>query len=354
VEIRVQSGEGRTGVSEVVALEDLAALVETEAWLWVDVCGAEPGVAGELGRAMGLVDDGIEDIQDIELLPKVEDYGDQLFAILHSLVVVGDRIDTVEVDCFLGASFLVTVHSTEVPGIDWLWGAVSSTPVSPDLDYPSGIFARLAEVIGRRYLELMLAVDKRVEELASAALSADPQVPEAVQLLRRETAVLRRVLRPQRYALGSGILNGSALFGEVDLRRLATALEFHEQLVDGLAEIRATLAEVTDTYRAGVAEQQAEVSKVLTVYAAVLLPLSLVAGFFGMNFIDLPLTGRSNGWIVVTVAMGLMALASWLIFVRRGWMTSPRSVTAARSVGATLVSAARAPLRAPERDSSVR
>lgn len=303
-------------------LESLSEIIHEDGWLWIDVCGAEPEVAAQLGRALGLVEDGVEDVQDLELLPKVEDHGDQLFMILHSLVVNADndRIDTLEVDCFLGPEILVTMHAESVPGLDWLWSVVSTPPVTKDLDHPAGILARFAEVTGRRYLRLLLAVEDRVEELAEAALEGDHEVLESVQLLRRESATLRRVIRPQSYALRTLHSARSELLGPIDRRRLGTAVEIHDQLMEGLVETRDALGSVLDTYRGGVAERQAEVAQVLTVAAALFLPPSLLAGIFGMNFVDMPPLTWRYGWVIGFAIMIAVPLLLWLFFQRKGWV----------------------------------
>ncbi len=348
MEIRIQRGEGSTGVSSVLDLESLAEIVHDEGWLWIDVCDADPEVAGQLGRALGLVEDGVEDVQDLELLPKVEDHGDQLFMILHSLVVSADneRIDTLEVDCFLGRDILVTMHAEAVPGIDWLWELVSTPPVTKELDHPAGILARFAEVTGRRYLRLLLAVEDRVEDLAEAALDGDREVLESVQLLRRETATLRRIIRPQAYALRTLHSARSELLGPIDRRRLGTAVEIHDQLMEGLVETRDALGSVLDTYRGGVAERQAEVAQVLTVAAALFLPPSLLAGIFGMNFVDMPPLTWRYGWILGFALMLAVPGLLLLYFYRIGWVgdrTRTRGPQA-NQLGALLRRLARAPV----------
>ena len=353
MEIRLQRGEGTTGVSFVLELERLTKYANEPGWLWIDVCDAEPDVADQLGRALGLVEDGVEDVQDLELLPKVEDHGSQLFMILHSLVVQDDddRIDTVEVDCFLGSDILVTIHQARVPGLDWLWDIVSSPTVTKELDHPAGILARFAEVTGRRYLELLLVIEDRIEDLADVALAAEEDVLESVALLRRETATLRRVIRPQRYALRTLYTATSELLGPLDRRRLGTAVEIHDQLLEGLVESRESLGSVMDTYRGGVAERQADVAQVLTVAASMMLPPTLLAGIFGMNFKNMPLISDDYGWIVGAVMMVALMVSLGYYFVRIGWVGRPGDTpvrTDVAQLGDSLTQVARAPVTGPE------
>ena len=106
---------------------------------------------------------------------------------------------------------------------------------------------------------------------------------------------------------------------------------------------RGSLAEILDAYRGAEARQATDVTKVLTIYAAIMLPLSLVAGFFGMNFTNLPGVSAERGWVIVTAAMALVAVLSLGIFIALGWMKRPSGRRAGAALGQGLIEAARAP-----------
>jgi CorA-like Mg2+ transporter protein len=80
------------------------------------------------------------------------------------------------------------------------------------------------------------------------------------------------------------------------------------------------------------------------VYAAIMLPLSLIAGFWGMNFANLPWTGKSWGWLVVTAAMVAVALVSLGIFISLGWVRRPSGRRTGEVLGRGLLEATRAPV----------
>ena len=111
----------------------------------------------------------------------------------------------------------------------------------------------------------------------------------------------------------------------------------------GLETARAALAEILDAYRGAEARKATDVTMVLTVYAAIMLPLSLIAGFFGMNFADLPGVTSSWGWIAVTALMAGVAAVSLGVFVAAGWIRRPSGRSAGATLGRGLVEAAKAP-----------
>ena len=83
----------------------------------------------------------------------------------------------------------------------------------------------------------------------------------------------------------------------------------------------------------------------LTVYAAIMLPLSLIAGIFGMNFVNLPWLQRSWGWVAVAATMIVIAVVSLGVFVSLGWIRRPSSKRAGQVLGRGLLEATRAPVQ---------
>ncbi|MEL6981659.1 MAG: CorA family divalent cation transporter, partial [Actinomycetota bacterium] len=163
--------------------EELAA----GAFVWLDIQGREADTLDQLGERFGFDPAAIEDVLDVEQLPKFDDYGDHLFVVLHALTAEDDRLDTHEVDCFVTPRMLVTVRAAEVVGLSWLWEAVQAHPHLAEHGSDE-IFAQLAEVMGRRYIEVITAIEDRVDPLVDNALAADPNVLAEVQVLRREEA----------------------------------------------------------------------------------------------------------------------------------------------------------------------
>jgi magnesium transporter len=331
-------GEGDTALRPQ-HYDDLEAHLAAGAFVWLDVAQRDADELDELGERFGFDPAAIEDVLDIEQLPKFDSYGDHLFVVLHALTTDADRLDTHEVDCFLQPNLLVTVRAEPIDGLEWLWNAVQAHPHMAEHGSDE-LFAQLAEVIGRRYIEVIDAIETRVDAVADDALSAEPTVLAEVQVLRREEATIRRVLRPQRLVIGALRSNTSGFFTGESLKLLTDAYDVHNLVVESLESTRGLLTDTLDTYRGASAERQAHAATMLTVYAAILLPLTLITGWYGMNVSNLPGSESRWGWVVVTALMVLFAVVSWGIFVKVGMIRSPR----ARLVSG-LAEVARAPVK---------
>ncbi len=310
--------------------------------LWLDVITDDADELDQLGERFGFDPSAIEDILDVEQLPKFDDYGDHVFVVIHGLSSEGDRVDTREVDCFIGDKLFVTVHAEPVVGIDWLWEAVQRHEHLVG-DSSDELFGQLAEVVGRRYIEIANAIEVRIDELAEAALEADPLVLQEVQVLRREEATVRKMLRPQLLVIRDLRKRNMAMIGEDAARLLGDAYDVHRQVVESLSSTRGLLSDTLDTYRGAAADKQARATTLLAVYSAVLLPLTLITGWYGMNVADLPAADRAHAWWTVTLVMFAIFLVSMVVFVRIGLIRVPKARPGRITSG--LATAAKAPVK---------
>lgn len=329
-------GDGRP------ASPEMSAAGSDGSWTWVDVEIGDGG-ADEVLDAVGDLDldplavrDAVEEYD----LPKVDDFGHHLLVVLHGLR--DDAVATYEVDCFLTDGALVTVHGTNAPALDALW---SQTQVSATLAAggPDQLLARLADVLTRRLLHVLDVFDEQVEELVEMALDADPALLEELTAVRRDVSAVRRVVHPQREALDLLRQDSSSLVGPPARRRFSDVFDVANRAVQGLDAARALLAETLDAYRGAEARRATDVTKVLTIYAAILLPLSLITGFFGMNFSNLPWIDTPWGWIVVTISLLSIATVSLGLFITAGWIRRPSGRQAGRALGRGLIEAAHTP-----------
>ena len=329
--------DGTTSLESQLPAGDLDA-----AWVWIDVL-AQPEDADELvALTTGFEFDGLavrDAIEDLDL-PKLDDFGHHLLVILHGLR--DDRVETYEVDCFMAAQHLLTVHRLPCPALDALWSRLQDSP-----ELGSGgvdeLVARIADVLTRRLLAVLDAFDNRVEELVDKALAADSQLLAELTAVRTDLAAARKVVHPQRETLDLLRHSTSPLIADAGRRRFSDVFDVASRTAQGLDAARTALAEILDAYRGAEARRATDVTKVLTVYAAIMLPLTLIAGFFGMNFVNLPGLGSDWGWVVVTIAMVAIAVVSLGVFVALGWIRRPSGRQAGATLGRGLIEAARAP-----------
>lgn len=314
-------------------------------WVWVDVEGTLPAEIDTVAGLFSLDPLAIEDILDPEHFPKVDDYGDHVFVVLHGLGARGDRLETHELDVACGDDFLVTVHRQASPSVEAAIAEArrggAHSPDSSDLG-----FARLTEIQVRRYLPAVDALEDAIEDLEDRAVRGDRSVLTDVQALRRDAVVLRRVVGPQRevlVALGRPL---STVLSPAAQLRFASVADHHYRLDESLESARTLLGAILETYRSSVSERTNDVMRVLTVYTALILPLTLIAGVYGMNLARLP--GANHPWAfpATVVAMAALTIAQWAYFLARGFVG--RRQPAPRGIGGGLARLARIPVALAE------
>ncbi len=318
-----------------------------DGWVWLDVTYESAAEVAEVCAEFGFDHLAYEDVVDESEFPKLDDYSDYIFAILFALGSHDNRIRPRELDVFLGPGYLVTLHTDPLPAVDWMIEEVQQVPALA-VGGPDQLLARLVEASTRRVIPLMDHLEHELELLEDRAVAGDVQVPGDLQALRRDTIELRRMTSPQRQVLNALTREGLPHVGERARLRFENVDDLLFRVTESLDASRALLAAVLDTYRSTVAEDMNEVMKVLTVFSAILLPLSLMAGLYGMNFANMPELQWQYGYFGLLAVMAVTAVALWLYFARRGFIGGPKLRRVPRVVGrglGGLVSIGTAPVR---------
>ena len=311
-------------------------------WIWIDIIAGDNDLDDVVALTTGHEFDALavrDAVADVDL-PKVDDFGNHLLVILHGLR--DDRVATYEVDCFVTDRCLVTVHGGTSPALEVLWNRILQSPELARGGVDE-LLARIGDVLTRRLLSVVDAFDDLVDTLIIRALDADGQLVSEVTTIRSDLAEVRRVVNPQREALDLLRASVSPLVSDRGRRRFSDVFDVASRASQGLDSARSALAEILDAYRGAEARKATDVTMVLTIYAAIMLPLSLVAGFFGMNFENLPGIGADWGWWMAAFIMIAIALLSLGVFVAADWIRRPSGRYAGATLGRGLMEAARAP-----------
>ncbi len=320
--MKIRSFVGIEGQAAIAA--DDSPDLQPEQWCWIDVELDATSDDEAFEAALAAVDldsmamsDAFNEVD----LPKLDDFDDHLLVVLHG--IADNDQPTLEIDCFLTRREIVTVRRHHSPALDEFARQIQRRP-ELTAGGPSEILARMSDVVLRRFLTVMDELDDRVDELTDMGLDAHPDFLEELTVVRRYVGELRHVLRPQRDVFDRLRRTQSHLVTDGGRRRFSDVFDIANRSVQELEGVRSALSETLGAYRGAEAREATEVTKVLTVYAAVVLPLSLIAGLFGMNFADVPGAGNPNGWWILLAAMGAMAGVSLLLFGIAGWIRLPR------------------------------
>jgi magnesium transporter len=151
-----------------------------------------------------------------------------------------------------------------------------------------------------------------------------PDLLKRIHAARRQLVVLRRVGWPQREAISVMLRERTPYFGERVKPYLRDTHDHIAQIVELIDSSREMASDLADSYLSNVSHRTNEIMKVLTLMASIFIPLTFVAGIYGMNFQNMPELGMRNGYFIVLAIMSTLAVVMTSYFRHRGWIGSPR------------------------------
>jgi magnesium transporter len=315
--------------------------------VWVDLADETPERITEVCGSFGVADRFVSDALAEASLPALEEHRDLVYVVLNTFRASEDgRLHASEIDLFIGVGFIISVHDGDIASTETLIERIGQG-FELSAPSPAGLVAYLAMLGSKRFPPLIDGVEIALDSLEELAMSSNPRALNEVYALRRDLIVLRRVLGPQRQIYDELAEERShPLIDEASRREFERVADYQSQVLESLDTARSLLGSVLETYRGAVADQTNEIVRVLTVFSAILLPLTLITGVYGMNFIDLPLADEPYGFWVTVGLMAILALGLWLYFSRRRFVGTPRLSDLPRAVGLGIYYVGTAPIRA--------
>ncbi len=253
--------------------------------VWVDVTGlGNIALIEEIGALFGLHKLALEDVVNTHQRPKTEDFDDHIFLVTR--MPTGTlSADTEQVSLFLGKGYVLTFQ--ERPGDCF-------DPVRDRLRRDKGrirdsgadyLAYGLIDAVIDTYFPVLEAYGERVEEMESEiTLTVQSHLVEDIHRLKREMLSLRRALWPQREMVNALARDDSPLVEPTTRIYLRDCYDHVIQLMDMLETYREITSGLLDLYLSMVSTRLNEIMKVLTIIATLFIPLSFIAGLYGMNF----------------------------------------------------------------------
>ena len=290
-------------------------------WEWIDLEGPEVEELQEVAEQYGLHRSSVIDSLQPEHLPKYEAIGDIAFMIARVYDAGAHReADTIQeltnkIAIFFSGRFVITIHRHPAALVREVREKYVDTGL---VKTPADLLVKLIKAVFRTY---EVPAGKLAEELdfyeAKTFLNKRmPPLTKGLYHLKRKATVCRRVLRLSEVILGSMQQDGGFQPTAVqDIRDLYVHLETQfEEVNDGTNNL-------INTYLSLSSQKTNEVMRVLTVFSAFFLPLTFIVGVYGMNFEFMPELEKTYGYPSVLAVMGLVTLAIYLWFRRKGWLS---------------------------------
>ena len=307
-----------------VSVEECAVYPDSPTVSWVNFTGLHDMVLLErFGGIFGIHPLVLEDIVNTGQRPKMEDFGDYIFMSLKMLYRDVDTglINAEHVGLILARNYVLSFQEVEGDVFDVIRDRLRTAKGrirGMSSDY---LAYSLLDAIIDNYFVVLEDVGDRIEELQNKVLkSAAPETVAEMQQLRRELVFMRKSLWPLRELVSGLEKLESPLIGEAMPPYLRDAYEHAIHVIDTVELLRDMLAGAMDIHMTVVSNRMNEIMKVLTVIATVFIPLTFIAGIYGMNFRIMPELGWRYGYPSVLALMVAVAVGMWIYFRRQRWL----------------------------------
>jgi magnesium transporter len=309
--------------SDVTDLETLVAEHAGEGVCWIDVQGlGDEKILRRIGEIFEVHPLALEDAVNVPQRAKTELYPHQQLIIGRLPILKEDGgIETPQVCFILGPRYLVTFQERFFGFFDAVRERLRAG-IGPIRAAGSDYLAyALLDTMIDHYYPIAERISDELETLEDEII-ADPQ-PEALtrlHQLRRQLAVLRRISWPQREAVSALVREKTPFISDAVQVYLRDTFDHISQLVEMIDSAREMAVGLSELYLSTIGNRTNEVMKVLTLMSSVFIPLTFVAGIYGMNFENMPELHSQLGYYVVLVVMIVMAIGMLAYFYRRGWL----------------------------------
>lgn len=317
--------QGANKVEEGFTAEKLPELLKDEhAVVWINML--QPTKADEevLRDVFHFHPLTIEDCHENRHYPKVEEFPGYLYLIVHGVRAdtSPDHFNTIELDAFLGPNYVITYHHDEFRSIENVKQLIRTSPIACQRG-AAFLLHQILDQIVDYYSPVLDDFDERIDQLEADIFNLkrpNNSILEQIMDLKRGVLRLRRISAKQREVI---LRMSRGEFPLIDQQMLPFYRDVHDHIVrvTDLAEsYRDLISGSLEAYLSVVSNRMNEIMKVLTIFSAIMLPLTFIAGVYGMNFENMPELHSRYGYytvwaIMITVAVGMLGL-----FWKRGWI----------------------------------
>jgi magnesium transporter len=290
--------------------------------IWADVSDPTSQDFIELAEEFNFHPLSIEDCQKEHQRPKVEEFRGYYFIVLYEAELVGpqQRLELRELDIFLGANFLVTVHSQPVKAIETgkrLWQEWTDRA-----EQGTGLLAYLLmDAIVDDYMPLLDVLSDRMDELEDQIFGdLQPETIEEIFRIKKQLVFLRRFISPLRDVMNVMMRREQPIFPRETYIYFQDVFDHIIRVADTIDTLRDMLGSTMDAYLSVSSNRMNVIMKRLTSISTILMSVTLIAGIYGMNFDFMPELKWRYGYTFALSSMVVTGLAIYFYLKKAEWL----------------------------------
>ncbi|MFH6603820.1 magnesium/cobalt transporter CorA [Maribacter algicola] len=304
-------------------LEQIQAYKDSPKISWVNIVGLnDEKFVEKIGKQFGVNTLVLEDIVNTNQRPKIDEYENYIFGVFKMLYIneqeelAGEHVAMILLErCVL---VFQEVQEDVFEGVRDRVANKHGRIRSKDSDY---LFFALLDAIIDNYFVVLEHFNHKIEVLEERVYdNPTSEIAHEIQSLKKEILKVRRWIFPVRELVGRLIDSEHELIGKDTKLFLRDALDHTLEINESLQIYREMSMSLMEMYMSNISNKMNEVMKVLTIMASIFIPLTFIAGIYGMNFDNMPELHTQYGYFVVLGAMFLMFVGMLVYFKTKKWL----------------------------------
>ncbi len=309
---------------EVKTIEECFLFKDKPTVTWINIDGLhQVEILEKLGECYGFHPLVLEDILNTDQRPKVEDYGEYIYIVLKMLDQnnKSNEILTEQISLILGPNFVISFQEREGDVFGPIRERIRTGKGrirKMGADYLA--YALLDSIIDN-YFFIMEKLGEKIEFLEEEVVKQPiPETLQTIHHLKREMIFFRKAVWPLREVIGSLERGELPLVKETTRIYLRDVYDHTIQVIDTIETFRDMVSGMLDIYLSSVSNRLNAVMKVLTIIATIFMPLTFIAGIYGMNFKYMPELEWRWGYPAIWFAVVLISVSMLIYFKRKRWL----------------------------------
>ena len=297
---------------------------------WINIDGVHHlDVIEKIGKSFNLHPLVLEDIVNTGQRPKMEDYEDYIYIVLKMLYhsEKENEIKAEQISLILGKNFVISFQENEGDVFNHVRERLRKAKGRIRKTGADYLAYTLLDAIIDNYFTILEKIGEKVEGMDEELVdNPTPETLQAIHNLKREMIFLRKSVWPLREVI-SGLQRGESKLVQKSTGIYLRDMYDHTiQVIDTIETFRDMISGMLDIYMSSVSNKMNEVMKVLTIFAAIFIPLTFVAGIYGMNFnpeaspFNMPELGWQWGYPMVWIIMIAVIITMLIYFKRKKWL----------------------------------
>jgi len=288
---------------------------------WIDIDGVHNReVISKVGSRFNLHPLVLEDIWNTRQRPKLEEQENALIIILNSIYLNHTEVKTGQISLIINEDFVVSFQEKGIEALDPIRERIRRMKGKIRVSGSDYLAYTLIDAIVDKYLAVLEDLGIMIEDLEDKLIEEPEQEDlEMIQELKKEMIFLRKIVWPLIQIDNKMIRSRSDYIKETTEIYLKDVYDHLTQVIDEIEVLRDMLSSMLDIYMSGASNKMNEVMQVLTIVATIFIPLTFIAGVYGMNFKYMPELEMKMGYPIVMVVMLVIAVVMLIYFKWKDW-----------------------------------